>query len=243
MRHITFRNVTLTTVFSALLAGCVSTTTTTSPSPQPAAKPQPVPQLSTSQATARLTPVKNRMEPVVERECRARTPKGTNCDYKIYVDTKETKVANAYQTLDKSGRPLIIFTAPLIAQTRNNHELAFVMGHEAAHHIEGHIARSMNNAGFGAIAGGLLVAAAGGDASAIEAAMDIGASVGSRSFSKQHELEADGLGTILTHKSGYDPLIGVNFFERTPDPGNQFLGTHPPNSSRVAVVKKTAAGL
>jgi predicted Zn-dependent protease len=73
--------------------------------------------------------------------------------------------------------------------------------------------------------------------------MDLGAGVGARSFSKNHELEADQLGTILTKKSGYDPLIGVNFFERTPDPGNQFLGSHPPNSSRVAIVKQTAAGL
>ena len=223
------------------LGGCVSTTS--SPSPQAAAQQQPAPRISTSQANARLAPVKARMEPVVERECRARTAPGTNCDFAISVDADETRIANAYQTLDKNGRPLIIFTAPLIAETRNNHELAFVMGHEAAHHIKGHIPKSQNDAMAGAALGAILVAVAGGNASAVEAAMDVGATVGSRSFSKQYELEADQLGTVLTHKSGYDPLIGVNFFERTPDPGNQFLGTHPPNSSRVQIVKQTAAGL
>lgn len=243
MRH-TLRSKTILTLSAAamVLTGCVSTTTTSSPTPQ-AAPAAPAPRLSTSQAAARLSPVRARMEPVVERECRARTAPGTNCDFKISVDPKETKVANAYQTLDKDGTPLIIFTAPLIAETRNSHELAFVMGHEAAHHIQGHIARQQTNAGFGALAGGLLVAAAGGNASSVQAAMDLGATVGARSYSKNHELEADQLGTVLTHKSGYDPMVGVNFFERTPDPGNQFLGTHPPNSSRVAIVKQTAAGL
>lgn len=226
---------------AAVLSGCVSTTT--SPTPQQAVQQKPAPQISTVQATSRLAPVKARMEGLVERECRARTAAGTNCDYKIYVDPKETKIANAYQTLDKSGRPLIVFTAPLVSETRNNHELAFVMGHEAAHHIEGHIARSQSNAMAGAALGAILVAAAGGNAQAVEAAMDLGAGVGARSYSKSHELEADRLGTILTHKSGYDPMIGVKFFERTPDPGNQFLGTHPPNASRISIVKQTAAGL
>ncbi|GAA6179406.1 M48 family metallopeptidase [Shimia sp. NS0008-38b] len=223
-----------------VLQGCVSTTTAPAPqaAPQPAAK-----SITYNQANARLAPIRARMEPVVERECKARTSSGTNCDYLISVDEKETKVANAYQTLDKSGRPLIIFTAPLIAETRNAHELAFVMGHEAAHHIGGHIARQQANAGFGALAGALLVAAAGGDPNSVQAAMDLGATVGARSYSKQHELEADSLGTVLTHLSGYDPLVGVNFFERTPDPGNQFLGTHPPNTARINVVRQTAAGL
>ncbi|MBO9478979.1 M48 family metalloprotease [Shimia sp. R11_0] len=227
-----------------VLQACVSTTTSPTPQPSPQAAPQPkVEKISYSQAVSRLAPIKARMEPIVERECKARTTSGTNCDYLISVDKEETKIANAYQTLDKNGRPLIIFTAPLIAETRNAHELAFVMGHEAAHHIGGHIARQQTNASFGALAGGLLIAAAGGDASSVQAAMDLGATVGARSYSKQHELEADSLGTVLTHKSGYDPLIGVNFFERTPDPGNQFLGTHPPNSARINVVRQTAAGL
>lgn len=95
----------------------------------------------------------------------------------------------------------------------------------------------------GAALGAILVAAAGGNSQAVEAAMDLGAGMGARSYSKSHELEADRLGTILAHKAGYDPMIGVKFFELTPDPGNQFLGTHPPNASRIAIVKQTAAGL
>ncbi|WP_247743797.1 M48 family metallopeptidase [Shimia sp. R9_3] len=236
-----WRAMVLATVAGAALTACEVTTTT---APQQRSAPQPkAPKISVSQAEARLAPIIAQMEPVAERECRARAPRGTDCDYKISVDPRTDIPANAFQTIDKNGRPLIIFTAPLIAETRNQHELAFVMGHEAAHHIAGHLTRSQADALTGAALGAILVGLAGGSASSVDAAANLGASVGSRSFSKEYELEADSLGTVLTKKAGYDPLIGVGFFERTPDPGNQFLGTHPPNASRVAIVKRTAAGL
>jgi len=117
------------------------------------------------------------------------------------------------------------------------------MGHEAAHHLMGHLARQQRDAMAGAAIAGILVAVAGADASTLEAAMDLGAGVGARSYSKAYELEADQLGTIITHKAGYSPARGVEFFSRIPDPGDVFLGTHPPNAQRVAIVKKTAAGL
>ena len=229
----------------AALAGMALVACDTAPTTAPQRpNPQPkAPKISVKQAEARLAPIIATMEPVAERECRRRAPRGTDCDYKISVDPRTDIPANAYQTVDKNGRPLIIFTAPLIAETRNQHELAFVMGHEAAHHIAGHLTRSQADALTGAALGAILVGLAGGSASSIDAAANLGASVGSRSFSKEYELEADSLGTVLTKQAGYDPLIGVGFFERTPDPGNQFLGTHPPNASRIDIVKRTAAGL
>ena len=45
-------------------------------------------------------------------------------------------------TLQAQGRPVIFFTLGLIADARNSDELAFVLGHEAAHHIAGHLAAS-----------------------------------------------------------------------------------------------------
>ncbi|MGR3838426.1 MAG: M48 family metalloprotease, partial [Cognatishimia sp.] len=56
-------------------------------------------------------------------------------------------------------------------------------------------------------------------------------------------LEADGLGAILTERAGYDAINGARFFTRLPDPGNRFLGTHPPNAQRIEVVQTTVAGL
>jgi len=56
-------------------------------------------------------------------------------------------------------------------------------------------------------------------------------------------LEADRLGTVITARAGFNPVRGAEFFNRIPDPGNRFLGTHPPNAARMEIVRRTAAGL
>lgn len=229
------------TLSFAALAGCETTTTTTPPSAQ-AAPQKKAPLLSVSQATSKLASVKARVEPVAERECKARTT-GMNCDFLILVDKKPDAAPNAYQSVTKSGRPTITFTAALVSDARNNDELAFIMGHEAAHHMMGHLSRQQTDAMTGAVVVGVLAAALGAEAAIIDAAVDVGGLVGARAYSKNYELEADRLGTIVAHKANYDPVRGAQYFARIPDPGNQFLGTHPPNSKRIAVVKQTASGL
>ena len=186
--------------------------------------------------------VKRTVEPVAERECRARTS-GTNCNFNIVVDTRPGQPPNAFQTLDRSGRPIIAFTASLIEDARNKDELAFVMGHEAAHHIQGHIARTQQNAVAGAVIAGSLAVLLGGSGEAIDAAQRSGAQIGARSYSKEFELEADALGTVIAARAGFNPVRGAQFFNRIPDPGNRFLGTHPANADRLATVQRVAAGL
>lgn len=210
---------------------------------QPATQPNPAaggPTLSANQASRAFVEVTRRVEPVAERECRAMT-NGVNCDFRIVVDDNPKQPPNAYQTLDRNGRPIIAFTIGLIADARNADELAFVMSHEAAHHIRGHIARQQQNALAGAVIFSGLATLSGGDPTAVQSAQELGAQVGARTYSKEFELEADELGTILTIKSGYDPIKGAQFFNRIPDPGDRFLGTHPPNAQRIAKVRQTAA--
>jgi predicted Zn-dependent protease len=67
--------------------------------------------------------------------------------------------------------------------------------------------------------------------------------VGARTYSKDFELEADALGTVISMRAGFDPIRGAAFFTRIPDPGNRFLGTHPPNAQRIETVRRVAAGL
>ncbi|WP_343081128.1 M48 family metallopeptidase [Ostreiculturibacter nitratireducens] len=202
------------------------------------AGPRPAPEV----AARNFMSVVARMEPIVEDECRART-RGIVCDFNIVVDDRAGQPPNAYQTLDRTGRPIIAFTVPLIAEARNQDELAFILGHEAAHHIEKHIPRQSQQAMAGALLGGVLAAASGADASAIRSAQDVGATIGARRYSKDFELEADELGTVIAYRAGYDPLRGAAFFDRIPDPGNRFLGTHPPNADRIATVRRTLASL
>ncbi|QUJ76918.1 M48 family metallopeptidase [Sulfitobacter albidus] len=211
--------------------------TASTPTATPAATPQ------TARGAARsFARVVQTVEPVAERECRART-QNVNCDFNIVVDDRPGQPANAYQTLDRQGRPIIAFTLGLIDDARNADELAFVLGHEAAHHIAGHIGRQQQNAVAGAVIFAGLATLSGGDASAVRTAQRLGAQVGARSYSKEFELEADALGTIITSRAGYNPLRGAEFFTRIPDPGDKFLGTHPPNRDRIDIVRRTAAGL
>ena len=182
------------------------------------------------------------MEPKIEAECRARSA-GRNCDYQIMVDDRPSSSPNAFQTVDKQGRPIVAFNIALIAEAQNRDELAFVMGHEAAHHIAGHITAKTEDALRGAVFMGVLAAAAGADPGGISRAQNIGADLGSRAYAKDYELEADRLGTVITWDAGFDPLRGAQFFRRIPDPGDTFLGTHPANALRMDVVAATVASL
>lgn len=194
--------------------------------------------VSGGSASASFASVARAVEPVAERECRSRT-QARNCNFLIRVDPDRNAPANAYQSLDRSGRPVITFTRRMLAELSNPDELAFVMSHEAAHHIRGHLARQEQNAISGAIIFAGLATMAGASASDIVDAQDLGAMVGARSYSKDFELEADQLGTIITHQAGFRPSIGVRFFARLPDPGDSFLGTHPANHDRVKIVQQT----
>lgn len=201
--------------------------------------PAETPRLDGRTAVRNFTAVVDSVEPVAENVCRNRAP-GLNCDFRIVVDDAVNAPPNAFQTVDGAGRPIIAFTIPLIAEARNRDELAFIMAHEAAHHIEGHLSRQRRNASLGALLLGGLVGGAGPEAQ--RSAQQIGAAIGARTYSKDFELEADALGTVIAQRAGYDPVRGAAFFARIPDPGNRFLGTHPANADRFATVQRVASG-
>ncbi len=207
------------------------------PAPQQARPATPTPSVS----TRTFVQVVDDVMPVAISECRART-RGARCDYAVVVDDRPGLPANAFQTLGPDGQPIVGFTLALIREAANVDELAFILGHEAAHHIEGHIGRGQASATTGAILAGAVVALGGGNEVAIQRAQNVGAFYGGRRYSKEFELEADALGAILTLRAGYDPIRGVAFFENAPDPGNTFLGTHPPNADRIRVVRQVVAG-
>jgi len=221
----------------ALGACDASPQSTGAPSGQTVAQPSRAPSVPTSSAMAQFNSVVASVEPVAERECKARTS-NINCDFRIVVDDRPGQPANAFQTVDKQGRPILAFNLALIAEVRNRDELAFVMGHEAAHHISGHLDRQRSNAMAGAILLGGLAAITGAGQGAVQNATDLGAGLGARTYSKDYELEADALGTVITKRAGYDPVRGAAFFTQIADPGDRFLGTHPPNAQRIETVKR-----
>lgn len=222
------------------LAGCEVTTGVPPTAPVPAAEQVPD-RLPASRARQVFETVVQRVGPVAVQTCRARTT-NTRCDFLIVVDDRPGLPPNAFQTIRRDGRPVIGFTQALIADARNADELAFILGHEAAHHIAGHIPRMQRSASEGALVGAVLAGALGLDPQAAGAVQQIGGTVGARRYSKDFELEADALGTVITLRAGYDPLRGALYFNRVPDPGDRFLGTHPPNADRMATVRRVAGG-
>lgn len=214
----------------ALLTGCVATT--------------PTPQAVQGNAASGLSfaSIARRVETVAEAECRARL-RGGNCDFVILVENDPRAGLNAFQTIGRNGRPVVIVTAGLIDAVQNADELAFVIGHEAAHHIRQHIPQQVDAARQGALVFGVLAQMGGADEAAIREAAELGAAVGVQRFSQEHELEADQLGTIIAARAGFDPVLGALFFDRLPDPGNRIFSSHPPNAARQQIVRQTAASL
>ncbi|MBV1869138.1 MAG: M48 family metallopeptidase [Marinosulfonomonas sp.] len=217
-------------------AGCIPIV------PEVQAPRAPAPVADSAVSSKAFSSVVARMMPVAKTMCRNSAP-SANCNFQIVVDTRKSQPPNAYQTVDKFDRPVIGFTAALIAGAKNQDELAFILGHEAAHHISGHLAKTQKTAVTGALLGTVLATLAGGDAATVERAQNIGATAGARRFSKDFELQADAMGTRISFQAGYDPILGAQYFNRIPDPGDKFLGTHPPNAQRIKVVQATMARL
>ncbi len=185
--------------------------------------------------------VAKQVEQVARQECRARSrPK---CNFKFTIDTRPDLAPNAYQTVDRNGKPVIAFTLALIADMRNPDEMAFILGHEVSHHILGHLPAVRSGILSGAIAASLEAQMNGLNAEQIQRAETVGALTAIQGFSKEFELQADALGAQIAYRSGFNPVLGSKSFNRIKDPANTFLATHPGNAQRLATVRRVMAGL
>jgi predicted Zn-dependent protease len=209
----------------------------------PAPMLSPAPQVAAPSSTrADFNAVVARMRPVATQVCRERNPR-LDCNFIVILDDRPNQPPNAFHTRDENGRPIIAFTIALIDDLRSHDEIALIFGHEAAHHIADHLPRIQQQAMTGALLGGLVAAISGVDQGTAQQIVNTGATVGARRYSKNFELEADRLGAVIAARGGYDPLRGAQIFRRIPDPGNQFLGTHPPNAERLREVERAVENM
>jgi Zn-dependent protease with chaperone function len=223
------------------LAACVQTTSpapTAKPKPT-ATKPAPVVTRSAQSGLAAFSRVSKRVVPVAERSCRGLYPKANPrfCDFVIKVDKNPKQPANAFQSIGKDGRPVITFNINMIRSIQNDHEIAFILGHEAGHQMAKHLVKTRQNHAAGTILGVLIAGATGINP---QQGAELGGLVGARGFSKGFELEADRIGTHIARRAGYNPIIGARSFNRTKG-SNAFLSTHPPSQDRINTVHHTNA--
>ena len=223
-------------IFLLGLVGCSAQTGSRS-----AILPQPsLPMITSKDVPRKFIIAMTRMRPILIDTCKS-SSKDLNCDFVIAIDPNPESPPNAFQTENDEGKPILGFTMALLTDTFNADEIAFVIGHEAAHHILSHLDRQKRSSIGGASLFGVLAAALGGSARSIDAASNLGAAVGGRTYSKKYELEADRLGAQMTLRAGLDPVLGVAYFMRIPDPRNKFFGTHPRNADRIAGVRAAVA--
>ena len=208
---------------------------------------------STGAAKARFNRVARRIEPVAENYCNrllADQP-NFNCNAKIEIDPK-LKSRNAYFTYD--GRtPVVRFSMPLLQDAANDHEIAFIMGHEYGHLIGRHVEKRAQQQLAGALILGAIAAAStdsdsSSDQALVRQSVGAGIAIGTVAYSQTYELESDTLGTHIAYAAGYDPVIGAKYFarpepQRTADGKLSFWGTHPPNVQRMATVLATVQAI
>lgn len=185
-----------------------------------------------------------RIETQAETMCREVSPGGParRCAFEFGLLDDPRIGPNAFQTLDRNGRPIVVMTVQLVAEARNADEIAFILGHEAAHHFADHIARSQSQAMTGALVLGTLATLGNASDGVVRDMMDLGASLGGRAYSQSYELEADRLGAFIAARAGYDPERGARVFARPVlAGGGGLLSTHPASAQRQAEVAATAA--
>lgn len=133
----------------------------------------------------------------------------------------------------------IAITTGMLRFTKDDDELAVVLGHELAHNSLGHVSRSRG----GAIAGGLLgllldAAAAAGGVNTGGVFTNWGAQAGRLVFSQDYEAEADYLGLYFAARAGFDISKAPDLWRRmaVEHPAaikENFLSTHPSSPERA----------
>jgi predicted Zn-dependent protease len=154
-------------------------------------------------------------------------------------------------SLNAGSRPngLITVNQGVVEYAANEEQICMVIAHEMGHEAANHLAASQRNQAIGAVAGAVLLGAAGvalsgryGSADAIRSAMDSGANIGGAlggmSFSKEQEREADYLAALILYRAGVDLdkarglLVTLARMSRQMQTG--ILDTHPAGPERIA---------
>jgi predicted Zn-dependent protease len=155
-------------------------------------------------------------------------------------------------SLNAGSRPtgLITVNRGVVEYAENEEQICMVIAHEMGHEAANHLAASQRNQTIGAVAGAVLLGAAGvalsggryGSADTIRSAMNSGANIGGAiggiAFSKEQEREADYLAALILYRAGVDLdkarglLVTLARMSRQMQTG--ILDTHPAGPERIA---------
>ncbi len=136
----------------------------------------------------------------------------------------------------------------MLLSSDSESELAGVLSHEISHVTQNHLNRfseKTDKQTYLMVAGMLAAALVdNSDASqAIAASTVAGTAQQSINFTREHEWEADRIGTVMLSKSGFDPQGMAHFFEKLKDSSSaeEFLRSHPLSINRISDSMQRAA--
>jgi predicted Zn-dependent protease len=141
---------------------------------------------------------------------------------------------------------LMMIHTGLLLRTRNEAELASVLGHEIGHYLRRHSYQRMKDivdkTNFLVF---FQIALAAGGVPVVGQASQIFVEGSLAAFSRDNEREADGYGSLLLHQVGYDPREAANIWARITreieakdDDEDRpiFYASHPPTKERQQVL-------
>ena len=184
--------------------------------------------------------VSSRVEPAAESFCRERARGGQklSCDFTFRLAPDRALPANAYQSQDRNGRPVVTMTAALLDQLRDDDEVAMVLSHEAAHHVAGHLGSLATVSTRGTFLPEAMPEGSGVGSKATTRT-DYGRGAAARTYSRAIELEADWIGAFISERAGYSPVEGAGHFRRLPSTKHSAgarMSSHPTASQRLETV-------
>jgi len=152
---------------------------------------------------------------------------------------------------------LIVLNRGLVEHGLSEEELCMVIAHEMAHHAANHVVQGRRNQAIGAAIGSILLGMAAAaitsgqpDSSytvdvASQLGMRAGAMIGSLSFSKEQEREADYLGALILYRAGVDldKARGLMLTLARSSERNEtnILDSHPMGPDRLAAWDRAVA--
>lgn len=184
----------------------------------------------------RLKSVSDKVEPAASSLCREITK--ATCQYKVKFAPREQGI-NAHA----DGDNVVVYPA-LIDFAKDDNQLAFVISHEFAHNILGHVAAQQQNVVGGGLLGTLLdVAAASQGVNTSGQFSKLGGTVGQLRYSQDFEEEADYVGLYILARAGYKIEDAPGFWRlmSLADPNGIYgssVGSHPSNSTRYIAMNK-----
>lgn len=186
---------------------------------------------------ARLDPIAARVEAASEALCKDMG--GKQCSFDVVLDASE-KGLNAHA----DGQRVVVYPA-MVEFATNDNQLAFVIAHEFAHSIMGHVASQQKNVAIGGLLGTLGDVLASSQGVQTQGAFGkIGAQQALLRYSPEFENEADYVGLYILARAGYDIEQAPEFWRlmsiKSPNAIYRTT-THPTNPARSLAMEKTIA--